>query len=277
MADKLVTSQVLRCGCSAALAVSLRLEPRAWICLADGTCGLLQRGKFDPALPVSLFLHLAIIVILLAFLPDVQPIHAPPEDSVDVEVVTPPPTAAPSPPPAVQPLQDRRDANAAAEEASVQSQTASKELHPALSAVPKPVIPGPPQLTQANELFSAKTLASPRSRQARKMLATLSGGERNLQLCNLEALEQINRSRPGSKPDLVAPYAMKPEKISGNSVEVEGGAFRSKRNWFNIRFHCEVDPAGKTVTAFAYAIGDAIPKDLWQEHNLVAEDSEDDQ
>ncbi|MBE1506038.1 hypothetical protein H4W29_003219 [Rhizobium viscosum] len=241
--------------------------------------GLLQRGKFDPALPASLFLHLAIIVILLAFLPDVQPVHAPPEDSVDVEVVTPPPTAVPSPPPAVQPLQDRRDdnANAAAEEASAQSQTASREPLPSLPVVPKPVIPGPPQLTQANELFSAKTLASPRSRQALKMLATLSGGERNLQLCNLEALEQINRSRPGSKADLVAPYAMKPERVSGSSVEVEGGAFRSKRNWFSIRFHCEVDPAGKAVTAFAYAIGDAIPKDLWQEHNLVAEDGEDDQ
>ncbi|MBB3590145.1 hypothetical protein FHX08_000489 [Rhizobium sp. BK529] len=233
--------------------------------------GLLQRGKFDPALPVSLFLHLSIGVLLLAFLPDVEPVHAPPEDSVDVEVVIPPATIATSPPPAVRSLPDRRqdNANAAADAAA---QTASRETLPPL---PKPVIPEP-QLTQANELFSAKTLASPRSRKAREMLATLSGGERNLQLCNLEALEQIDRSRPGLKADLVAPYAMKPEKVSGGSVEVEGGAFRSKRNWFNIRFHCEVDPAGKVV-AFAFAIGDALPKDIWQEHNLVADDGKADQ
>ena len=243
--------------------------------------GLMQRGKFDPALPVSLVLHLGIIVILLAFLPDVQPIRPPPEDSVDVEVVTPPVIAAPLPPPAIQPSPPGRledSANAAAGEAvTAEPETASRETLPWLPAMPKPVTPGPPQLTQASELFSAKTLASPRSRKAREMLATLSGGERNLQLCNLEALEQINRSRPGSKPDLVAPYAMKPEKVSGNLVEVEGGAFRTRRNWFNIRFHCEVDHAGKTVTAFAFAIGDAIPKEVWQEHNLVAEDGEADQ
>lgn len=242
--------------------------------------GLLQRGKFDPALPVSLLLHLAIIVILLAFLPDVQPVHAPPEDSVDVEVVTPPAIVTPIPPPAVRQPPDRsvdRENSAAEEAAPAAPETASREIAPSLPASPKPVISGPPELTQARELFSGKTLASPRSRTAREMLATLSGGERNLQLCNLEALEQVSRSRPGSAPDLVAPYAMKPEKVRGASVEVEGGAFRSKRNWFNIRFHCEVDTAGRAVVAFAFAIGAAIPRDEWQEHNLVAEDGEADQ
>jgi Domain of Unknown Function (DUF930) len=242
--------------------------------------GLLQRGKFDPALPVSLVLHLGILVILLAFLPNVQPVHAPPEDSVDVEVVTPSSMVAPSPPPAVLPAPDRRDDSSEATPrpaAPAEPETASREPLPPPSVMPKPVTPGPPELTQASELYSAKTLASPRSRKAREMLGTLSGGERNLQLCNLEALEQVNRLRPGSKPDLVAPYAMKPEKISGNSVEVEGGAVRAKRNWFNLRFRCEVDTAGKTVTAFAFAIGDAIPRDMWQERNLVAKDGEPDQ
>jgi len=242
--------------------------------------GLLQRGKFDPALPVSLVLHVVIGLLLLAFLPDVEPISSPPEDSIDIEVVTPPAVVAPARPPAVQQPRDRGEdrANSAAEEvAPAAPETVSREIAPSLPALPKPVISGPPELTQARELFSGKTLASPRSRKAREMLATLSGGERNLQLCNLEALEQVSRSRPGSAPDLVAPYAMKPEKVRGTGVEVEGGAFRSKRNWFNIRFHCEVDPAGRAVVAFAFAIGEAIPRDEWQEHNLVAEDGEADQ
>ena len=84
-------------------------------------------------------------------------------------------------------------------------------------------------------------------------------------------------NRPGSAPDLVAPYAMAPEKVRGNSVEVEGGAFRSRQNWFNIRFRCEVDADGQAVVAFALAIGDAIPRDEWQEHDLVADDGEADQ
>ncbi|WP_416066742.1 DUF930 domain-containing protein [Rhizobium sp. ZK1] len=242
--------------------------------------GLLQRGKFDPALSVSLVLHLVIGLLLLAFLPDVEPVRSPPEDSIDVQVVTPSAIATPIPSPAVRQPPDRRvdRENSAAEEvAPAAPETASREIAPSLPALPKPVISGPPELTQAKALFSGKTLASPRSRKAREMLATLSGGERNLQLCNLEALEQVSRSRPGSAPDLVAPYAMKPEKVRGASVEVEGGAFRSKGNWFNIRFHCEVDPTGKAVVAFAFAIGEAIPRDEWQEHNLIAEDGEADQ
>jgi len=242
--------------------------------------GQLQRGRLDPAWPVSLVLHLVIGLLLLAFLPDVQPIRPAPEDSIDVEVVTPPAIAASTPPPAVQPPPDRSEekANSAAgEDAPPAPETASREMPPPLPTSPKPVTSGPPELTQAKELFSGKTLASPRSREARQLLGTLSGGERNLQLCNLEALEQISRSRPGSAPDLVAPYAMKAEKVRGNSVEVDGGAFRSKRNWFNVRFHCEVDPAGQAVVAFAFAIGDAIPRSEWQEHNLVADDGEVDQ
>lgn len=242
--------------------------------------GQLQRGRIDPAWPVSLVLHLVIGLLLLAFLPDVQPIRPAPEDSIDVEVVTPPAITTPAPPPAVQPLPDKSEdkANSAAgEDAPPAAETASREMPPPLPTSPKPVTSGPPELTQAKELFSGKTLASPRSREARQLLGTLSGGERNLQLCNLEALEQISRSRPGSAPDLVAPYAMKAEKVRGNSVEVDGGAFRSKRNWFNVRFHCEVDPAGQAVVAFAFAIGDAIPRSEWQEHNLVADDGEADQ
>lgn len=241
--------------------------------------GLLQRGKFDPAWPASLVFHLVVGVFLLAFLPKVEPVRPPPEDSIDVQVVTAPSIAAP-PAPAVQAPPDSPEGKAeaaAGEAAPAAPETASREVPPSLPTLPGPTTSGPLQLTQAKELFSKRALASPRSRKAREMLGSLSGGERNLQLCNLEALEQINRLRPGSAPDLVAPYAMKAEKVRGNSVEVDGGAFRSKRNWFNIRFNCEVDPTGQAVVAFAFAIGDAIPEDEWQEHNLVADDGEADQ
>ncbi|MGZ2425288.1 uncharacterized protein DUF930 [Rhizobium laguerreae] len=62
------------------------------------------------------------------------------------------------------------------------------------------------------------------------------------------------------------------EKVSGNNVEVKGGAFRSKRKWYNIQFKCEFDARSGKVLSFTFLVGDAIPRDEWQEHNLVADD-----
>ena len=113
--------------------------------------------------------------------------------------------------------------------------------------------------------------------RARETLRQLSGGERNLQLCDLEALEQVRRARPAMAPDLLAPYAMAAEKVSGGSVEVKGGAFRSKRKWYNIQFKCELDAGSGKVASFAFLVGSAIPENEWHEHNLVADDGPADQ
>ena len=41
------------------------------------------------------------------------------------------------------------------------------------------------------EMLSAKTLADPRSKQARADLAKFAASERMVQLCNIEAMDQI--------------------------------------------------------------------------------------
>ncbi|MBY3174417.1 DUF930 domain-containing protein [Rhizobium leguminosarum] len=67
------------------------------------------------------------------------------------------------------------------------------------------------------------------------------------------------------------------EKVSGNNVEVKGGAFRSRRKWYNIQFKCELDAGSGKIVSSAFLVGDAIPRDEWQEHNLVADDGTADQ
>ncbi|MBY5556389.1 DUF930 domain-containing protein [Rhizobium leguminosarum] len=67
------------------------------------------------------------------------------------------------------------------------------------------------------------------------------------------------------------------EKVSGNNVEVKDGAFRSKRKWYNIQFKCELDAGSGRIVSSAFRVGDAIPRDEWQEHNLVADDGVADQ
>jgi hypothetical protein len=87
----------------------------------------------------------------------------------------------------------------------------------------------------------------------------------------------VRRALPAKAPDALAPYAMAAEKVSGNSVEVKGGAFRSKRKWYNIQFKCELDAGSGKIASFAFLVGDAIPQGEWQEHNLVADDGAADQ
>ena len=52
-----------------------------------------------------------------------------------------------------------------------------------------------------------------------------------------------------------------------------GGAFRSRRQWYNVSFECEAAPTLDGVASFMFKLGDAIPESEWDAHNLNAEDS----
>ena len=84
----------------------------------------------------------------------------------------------------------------------------------------------------------------------------LASGERVIQLCDLEALEQVHRWKPELKPDYLMAYAMAGAKLSENAVEADGAAFRSKQHWYNIKFKCQVTPDLTTVAAFEFLVGD---------------------
>ncbi|MCV3209527.1 DUF930 domain-containing protein [Mesorhizobium sp. YC-39] len=128
----------------------------------------------------------------------------------------------------------------------------------------------PPAMIRPTEMLSAKTLADPRSRQARADLATFTSGERMVQLCNLEAMDQIRKWRADFQPERVVPYAMAEEKISGTSVIANGAAFRSRRNWYALKFTCELARDGESVIGFAFLVGDPVPKKKWDELGLPA-------
>jgi hypothetical protein len=224
-------------------------------------------------LPVSVGVHAALIALLLAFLTTIDTPVAPPEESVTVEIV-PPPNARPAPPP--EPASPKpapaesRPVPQASDSASLPEQ-APKPAEP-LPVAPSVPVPQGEVFTTARQLYSDRVLANPRSKGAREALRQLSGEERIVQLCNLEALEQINRARPGSSPDFVAPYAMAAEEMTSDGVEVKGGAFRAKKKWYNIQFKCTVDVHSGKVASFAFALGEAIPESEWQAHDLVADD-----
>ncbi|RUW89290.1 hypothetical protein EOA35_32920, partial [Mesorhizobium sp. M8A.F.Ca.ET.023.01.1.1] len=51
--------------------------------------------------------------------------------------------------------------------------------------------PAAPAMIRPTRMLSAKTLADPRSKQARADLEAFASDERMVQLCNLEAMDQI--------------------------------------------------------------------------------------
>lgn len=213
--------------------------------------------KLDPSWPISLALH-ALLLAALLLVPRPQPFKLPAEDAVPVELVALPPAPAQLPP---QPKAPPTPLGPAA------------PLAPATAPEPEALTTQRPAMVKAHSFYAAKLLADPRSRHARQALATFAPDERAIQLCNIEAMEQIHRWKAELRPDLVVPYATGNLRIDEGSIHAQGGAFRSERRWYAVTFSCNV--AQGAVAAFEFSVGEAIPEAKWAEYNLVSGNPED--
>ncbi len=110
----------------------------------------------------------------------------------------------------------------------------------------------------------------------RKTMGTLADSERIVQLCNIEGLEQIRRAAPSYAPDTLVPYAMADTVAAGlHASQPPGGAFRSRRKWYKISFqlHRRRRLFGRHRSS-QFKLGDPIPEDRWEDHNLNVEDAD---
>ncbi|WEX74617.1 DUF930 domain-containing protein [Sinorhizobium numidicum] len=121
------------------------------------------------------------------------------------------------------------------------------------------------ELVAARELYSEDSLSDPHVRQA---IGQLPPKKRILQLCSIEALEQVRRQRPGAYPDMLVPYGPSGGFISKSALKANGGAFRSQAKWYDIDFRCEVDTDKLSVVSFSFAIGNLVPSDQWNARRL---------
>jgi hypothetical protein len=141
------------------------------------------------------------------------------------------------------------------------------------SPPPQPALPVEPT-HKATQFYSASMLKEPGMERIRRTLGTMADSERIVQLCNIEGLEQIRRAEPKYDPDTLVGYAMADMVTNGMKLSAVGGAFRSRRKWYGIAFNCTVAAGYDGVTAFEFKLGDPIPHDEWEDHNLNAEDSD---
>jgi hypothetical protein len=212
----------------------------------------------------SLAIHILIgLALLLAVTPRRQGSSS--QDSVTVDVLTQQQFEAASRPPVT-----KTRAEPVSEASPV---PATERSVPDFTALPTDLPrPQASAMVQARHLQSAKVLADPRSAKARKALGQLAPSERIVQLCNIEAMEQVHIWKTALKPDFLVAYAMADTELTGQKLKADGGAFRSKRRWYNIGFTCEVTPDLKKVVSFAFTVGREIPKSDWADHNLLADD-----
>ena len=122
----------------------------------------------------------------------------------------------------------------------------------------------------ATRILSTAVLADPRSAEARATLANTDSAERMVQICNVEAMEQVALWDSRFRPDQLVAYARAEVTIAGRTVEADGGAVRSDGKWYDIRYRCELEPDLGAVATIAFSVGAPIPEGEWEDRNLAA-------
>ena len=115
----------------------------------------------------------------------------------------------------------------------------------------------------------AGRLPSRRNRKARADLPKLNAVERMVQLCNIEALEQVARVRQRFRArDGSAPMPTKDLAIGPDTVEAEGAAIRSGDDWYALSYRCRLAPGHDAVVAFDFLAGDRLTPERVEELGL---------
>lgn len=124
----------------------------------------------------------------------------------------------------------------------------------------------------ANTFFASEVLSAPENLKTRQVLSQTENSERELQLCNTEALEQIARWNSDLEPNLVLPYARKTLEHEGRTFHARGAAFRSKTNWYRLWFDCTLSASGIEVEAFSFRVGQLLTTQEERQYFLTTHD-----
>ena len=201
-------------------------------------------------LTISFFLHVLFFLGMLwvPFAPLTEPED---EEEVSVTFVT---IERPPPPPPTR-------TEAAEQSENIGADTAH-EAAPAAD---------PDGMIRPSQMLSGSTLAQDNNQKARLALTEITADERLEQLCMLEAMEQIQAHDRSLTPDLMHSYPFEEVAMKGNQLIARGAAFFAQKRWYYLQYECDLSANGKEVAAFAFKIGDPVPKRMWENHNLVEE------
>ncbi|KZL19418.1 hypothetical protein PsAD2_01957 [Pseudovibrio axinellae] len=113
-------------------------------------------------------------------------------------------------------------------------------------------------------------LNHPKNKELRESLVLFDPSDQREQLCNLEVMEQLQIWDSQYKPERVVAFAYGDVKVTDNTINAQGAAFRSAGKWYRLQYTCTFDAANNQVTAMDFLGGDLIPRSQWEEHFLFA-------
>jgi hypothetical protein len=101
-----------------------------------------------------------------------------------------------------------------------------------------------------------------------RSLEMLAPAERLEQLCDFTAMTRIRSEKKEFRPDRAVANAMAESLAKGDTLEVTGGAFRSKKKWYALTYRCTATPDHLKIVTFNYTIGEEIPESKWASFGL---------
>ncbi|KXF77319.1 hypothetical protein ATN84_07955 [Paramesorhizobium deserti] len=120
------------------------------------------------------------------------------------------------------------------------------------------------ELQEATVLFSQRATGDPTSATA---MDDVPRDVRAGRLCVTELREQLLHALPPYFPELLPSHRLE----DGTVIEITRTAFRASRQWYNLSYRCAVDPDVTKVIAFAFQVGEPVPRSEWQRRGLPSE------
>jgi Domain of Unknown Function (DUF930) len=112
------------------------------------------------------------------------------------------------------------------------------------------------------------TAAAGADRRFERSLKMLAPTERLEQLCDYTAMTRIREQNKDHRPDRAVANAMAEPVASNDTLEVAGGAFRSKKKWYALSYRFTATPDHLRVIDFRFTIGEEIPEAKWASFGL---------
>lgn len=101
-----------------------------------------------------------------------------------------------------------------------------------------------------------------------QQLDRLTPEERREQRCDIEAMSRISKDEKDFRPDKVIAYTFADTVEADDFFKAPGAVFRSKGEWYRLKYKCKTAEDGLTVQSFDYKVGAKVPRDAWSEYYL---------